>query len=195
MLQRLGQTLFGTFRNSAAAQRIRPTKTEGTHGTAVYGGWLETQETSPDLSSPQKACRDVQQHDVEHVHHRGRMRIFLQTLIGAATWTVTPSEADTQETYAQMAQELLFDDPITSWRRIMRRASMYKFWGYSFSEWTMRKRPEGWLTYHDVAPRAQRTVEYWNVDPTGEVHGIWQRSPQTQEYLYIPRGKTDLPGR
>ena len=67
---------------------------------------------------------------------------------------------------------------------------MYKFWGYSFSEWVMRKRPEGWLTYHDIAPRAQRTIEYWNVDPTGEVHGIWQRSPQTQEYFYIPRGKT-----
>ena len=116
--------------------------------------------------------------------------VYFTDLVGAATWTVTPAEADTQETYAKMAQELLFDDPVTSWRRIMRRASMYKFWGYSFSEWVMRKRPEGWLTYHDVAPRAQRTIEYWNVDPTGEVHGIWQRSPQTQEYFYIPRGKT-----
>ena len=54
----------------------------------------------------------------------------------------------------------------------------------------MRKADGGWLTYHDIMPRAQRTIEYWDVDQTGTVEGIWQRSPQTQEYYYIPRAKT-----
>ena len=55
----------------------------------------------------------------------------------------------------------------------------------------MRKADGGWLTYQDIiapCPENDRILE--RGCPTGTVEGIWQRSPQTQEYYYIPRAKT-----
>ena len=66
---------------------------------------------------------------------------------------------------------------------------MYRFWGFSIQEWTAIKRDDGRMTFQDVAPRAQRTIEKWDVDETGHVMGVVQRIPQTQRDTYLPREK------
>ncbi len=48
---------------------------------------------------------------------------------------------------------------------------------------------DGSTTFKDVAPRPQITIERWDIDREGEVHGVLQRSPQTGEDIYLPRGK------
>ena len=66
---------------------------------------------------------------------------------------------------------------------------MYRFYGFSIQEWTARRRDDGFLTFADIAPRSQRTIERWDVDEAGQVLGALQRSPQTQEEIYLPREK------
>ncbi|RUQ78148.1 hypothetical protein ELZ22_17290, partial [Brucella abortus] len=115
-------------------------------------------------------------------------RYFLN-LTAKAHWSFTPSEADTDGRYAELAEEMIKDDPATPWHRIVRRAAMYRFYGFSVQEWTARRRSDGYLTFADVAPRAQSTIEKWDARDDGTIVGLAQRSPQTGEELYLPRQK------
>ena len=72
---------------------------------------------------------------------------------------------------------MLTKDPLTPWHRIVRRLSMYRFYGFSIMEWTAKRRDDGLLTFADVEPRAQRTIERWDVDETGKVMGALQTKP------------------
>jgi hypothetical protein len=66
---------------------------------------------------------------------------------------------------------------------------MFKFYGFSIHEWTAKDRDDGKIGYLDVEVRPQSTIERWDLDVFGTVSGVIQRSPQTQQYHYIPRGK------
>lgn len=190
MLFELGKFFGNAFGNVTNRRRTRPTQTAGEHGTAVYGGWIETNERSPELSSPRKRYETYSELLLNTSIVAAGVLYFIE-LVGSATWMLEPQESREGEMYAQRAQAALFEDPETPWRRIMRRAAMYRFWGYSWAEWTMRKADAGYLTFQDVAPRSQRTIEYWNIHRrTGQVVGVWQRAPTYQNYLYIERAKS-----
>ena len=62
-----------------------------------------------------------------------------------------------------------------SWARIVRRAAMYRFYGFSIQEWTAKRRPDGLLTLADVAPRSQMTIERWDMLTDGSIQGVVQR--------------------
>ena len=115
-------------------------------------------------------------------------RYFLN-LVAKSAWSFSPSEQDASGEFAERAEAMLTDDPMTPWHRIVRRSSMYRFYGFSIQEWTARRREDGFFTFADIAPRAQRTIERWDVDDTGRVLAALQTSPQTQEEIYLPRGK------
>lgn len=51
------------------------------------------------------------------------------------------------------------------------------------------KRDDGLVGYTDVEVRAQHTIDKWDVMDNGTVRGVWQRSPQTGDELYLPRWK------
>ena len=116
------------------------------------------------------------------------VRYFLN-LVAKASWSFSSSEADTTGEFAERTEAMLTDDPMTPWHRIVRRSSMYRFYGFSIQEWTARRRDDGFLTFADISPRAQRTIERWDVDDTGRVLGALQTSPQTQQEIYLPREK------
>jgi len=191
MLYELGKLFGNAYGNiTSRRRRTRPAQTAGEHGAAVYGGWIETEERSPELSSPRKRCQTYSEILLNTSIVAAGVLYFIE-LVGSATWMLEPHESRQGEMYAQRAQAALFEDPETPWRRIMRRAAMYRFWGYAWAEWTMRKADAGYLTFQDVAPRSQRTIEYWDIDrKTGQVVGVWQRAPTHQDYLYIERAKS-----
>ena len=114
---------------------------------------------------------------------------FFLNLVAKASWSFAASEEDASGEFAERAEAMLTDDPLTPWHRIVRRSAMYRFYGFSIQEWTARRRDDGFLTFADIAPRAQRTIERWDVEDTGRVLGALQRSPQTQEEIYLPREK------
>ncbi len=115
-------------------------------------------------------------------------RLFL-SMVSKAVWTFEPSEADIDEQFSSLAESALTNDPITTWHRIVRRAAMYRFYGFSVQEWTVKRATGGHITFSDVAPRAQLTINRWDVDVDGAVRGVVQDSPQDGQSLYIPRAK------
>jgi hypothetical protein len=112
------------------------------------------------------------------------VRAFLD-LAAAAHWEFAAAEADPDGKYAELAQQALTSDPATSWAYVVKRAVMYRFYGFSLQEWTARRREDGVVTFADVAPRPQETVSRWETRADGYLVGAWQQVPRGE--VLIPR--------
>jgi hypothetical protein len=158
-------------------------------GTAIFGGYVENNEKNPDLGSPSERYRTYSELLANTSIVATGTRYYLN-LVAKAKWQFQPSEADTDGKFAELAESILKDDAATPWHRIVRRAAMYRFYGFSVQEWTAKRREDGVITLADVAPRPQATIEKWDVAVDGEVLGMIQRSPQDAREIYLPRNKT-----
>ena len=169
-------------------RRVSPTSTVGVPGVAVYAGYPQSSELSRELLSPEAKYRTYSEILANRSIAAAGVRYFLN-MIATAAWTWSPAEADTTGEYAERLEKILTKDMLTPWHRVVRRAGMYRFYGFSVQEWTARRHEEGYITFLDIAPRAQRTIHRWDVDPTGNVLGAIQQDPQTAADIYIPRTK------
>ncbi len=181
-------SLFDGLMTRFRRPRVSPTKTIGAPGTAIYGGFIQSDELNQNLSSSEERYKTYSEILANTSIVAAGTRYFLN-LAAKAEWSFQPSEEDTDGRFAELAEQALTDDPATPWHRIVRRAAMYRFYGFSFQEWTAKRAEDGSLTFGDVAPRAQLTIDQWDTDITGKLLGVVQRSPQTQMDLYLPRGK------
>lgn len=177
------QSLLGGNRNT----RVNPTSTVGHMGTAIYGGYIVENERDARLTDREK-YRTFSEVLTNCSVAAAGIRYFLN-LCAAADWEFKAADHPRGEELAEQAKKILFEDPRTSRARIVRRAAMYRFYGFSTQEWTAFRRPDGVMSFIDIAPRAQLTIERWDVDTAGEVLGVVQRNPQNQTETYLPRGK------
>lgn len=169
--------------------RVSPTKTLGVAGVSIHGGFINDGERRPDLSSRESRYTTYGNILADTSIVAAGTRYFLN-LVAKAQWSFTPAEEDADGRFSELAEQALTEDPRTPWHRIVRRAAMYRFYGFSVQEWTARRRQDdGVLTFADIAPRAQSTIDRWDVDETGAVLGVLQRSPQSQQEIYLPREK------
>ncbi len=176
------------FLSRFRSKRVRPTSTVGAPGTAVFGGFIQDNERSKALSTTEERHKTFSEILANTSIVAASTRYFLN-LVAKADWSFTPGEGDPGGRFAELAERALTQDPTTPWHRIVRRAAMYRFYGFSVQEWTAKRAPEGHLTFSDVAPRAQLTLERWDLDVTGAVLGVLQRAPQDQREIYLPRQK------
>ncbi len=177
--------LFGS--NSERTTRVNPTQTLGRPGTANYSGYVVENEQSGALTERQRYRTYSQALANTSVVAAG-VRYFLN-LVAGADWTFEPADHPQGQEMAEAAERILTEDPTTSWARIIRRAAMYRFYGFSLQEWTAKRAADGTFTLANVAPRAQLTIERWDQSVDGTVLGVGQRNPQDHEQIYLPRGK------
>jgi hypothetical protein len=168
--------------------RARPTETLGAPGTAVYGGYVQEDERNVNLSSREERYKTFSETLANASIVAAGTRYFLN-LVAKAEWSFSPADVPDGQMYADLCEGMLTDDPDTPWHRIVRRAAMYRFYGFSVQEWTARRRADGRITLADVAPRAQLTCDRWDIDVEGRVLGVLQRSPQDAREIYLPRQK------
>ena len=177
-------TPLDRFLSRFRQRRSRATETLGSPGVAIYSGYVEDREKSKDLASRDARYRTYSEIFANTSIVAAGTRYFLN-LIAKAEWSFTPSDEDSDGKFAELAESMLTEDPETSWHRIVRRAGMYRFYGFSVQEWTARRREDGLLTFSDIAPRAQITIERWDVDNAGSVLGVLQRNPQDHREIYL----------
>ncbi len=168
-------------------RKPRPTETIGAAGTAVFGGFIQSDEKSSLLQGAERYR--TYSNILTNVSIVAAGTRYFQNLVAKASWSFEPGEGDPDGRFAELTEQALTQDPATPFHRIVRRAAMYRFYGFSIQEWTARRRDDGMLTFKDIAPRAQRTIEQWDIDDEGAVIGAIQRSPQTLQTLYLPRQK------
>ncbi len=175
--------IFGSFSN----KKPKVTDTVGASGTAIYGGYVEENEKNPALSGVEK-YRTYSNILANCVIVATGVRYFLN-VVGSSKWKI--QAADSSELAHKIKDDLenIMSDMDTPWNRVVRRAAMYKFYGFSVQEWTAKKNSDGVIGFKDIAPRPQVDIERWDVQQ-GEVVGMVQRSEQEQTEIYIPRWKT-----
>jgi len=179
--------IFDTLISGLRSRRVAPTKTLGAAGTAIYGGYIQENEQNSKLQGTEK-YRTYSDILANTAIVAAGVRYFLN-LVQKAEWSFNPAEDTPQAIELAELVEEMMNDMETPWSRAMRRAAMYKFYGFSVQEWTAKKRDDGKIGMFDIAPRAQQTIERWDVDSTGRVLGCVQKSPQTSEDIYLPRTK------
>ena len=169
-------------------RNVPPTVIGGAPGTAVVGGYIEEKERDRDLQGRKKYETYSNMLTNVSIVAAG-VRYFLN-LVAKPGWKFEPPENSGAEgeRYAELLENMTTDMK-TPWRRVVRRAAMYRFYGYSIQEWVAKIRDDGVMGLADVMPRPQHTVEKWDCDPTGELLGVIQTSPLDYRELYLPRRK------
>lgn len=121
------------------------------------------------------------------------VRYFLN-LIANAEWTFQPpTDPDTGEPL-EGAQEVadfvkdVFGDMESSWSKVVRRAARFRFNGFSWQEWTAKKREDGRIGFLDIESRPCSSIERWDTDAGNSVLGVTQHINGREE-AYLPRGK------
>lgn len=164
-----------------------PTSTLGVGGTAIYGGYIQTNEQKAELAGRDR-YRTFSDILANVTIVAAGTRYFLN-LVSKTNWKVEPSDdSDEAQKMADLVEEILHDAD-TPWHRVVRRAAMFRMYGFSIQEWTAKIREDGIVGYKDIDPRAQVTIERWDTDRTGKVIGCVQSSPQSGEEIYLPREK------
>lgn len=158
----------------------------GVSGANLVGGYIVEEEKDSTLVGVQK-YQTFSNILLNTTIVAASVRYYLN-LVTKAGWRFTPSEADTDHKYADLVQEIL-DDMQTPWHRVIRRAAMYRFYGFSIHEWTAKLREDGQYGFFDIAIRPQRTIQRWEVDEKGRVKGVYQTDPETSAEYFIPRWK------
>lgn len=175
---------------AAAFDRLKrafsPTQTIGAPGTAIHGGYIQHNESQSRLTGRERYKTFSQILANVSIVAAGT-RHFLN-LVSRSPWRVDPAnDSEAAKRIASLIEDMLFKDMKTPWHRVIRRASMYRFYGFSVQEWTAKQRDDGQIGYKDIAPRPQITIEQWDCNAEGEIEGVIQRRPQDQEELYLPR--------
>lgn len=166
----------------------RPFGEMGTGGTAVWGGYVQVKERSPEWIGRQKYVTSSELAVNTSIVAAG-VHYFLN-LVAYPNWTFRATDEDDEESLAlaEFAENVV-NDMDTPWYKVVRRAAMYRFHGFGLQEWTAKHRDDGLIGFKDIEARPQQTIEQWDVDDNGVVLGVWQRSPQTGAMLGIPRDK------
>ena len=163
-----------------------PMKTLGVGGARIYSGYIDTKEKDSRLQGINRYITYSEM--LSNCSIVAAATRYFLNLAANAKWDVE-SANDTPEA-KQVAEfvESCMCDMDTPWTRVIRKAAMYRYYGYSVQEWTAKKLDNGMIGMKDIAVRPQSTIERWDADGR-EVYGIVQRAPISQEQIYIPRNK------
>jgi hypothetical protein len=178
---------FSKFNPFSSQKKVSPTKTIGVPGTAVVCGYPDIQEKNPRLTgrAQYKTYSDILANT--SIVAAG-VRYFLN-LVAKAKWRVEP--ADESEAALKLAKiiEGQLHSMDSSWARVVRRAAMYRFYGFSIQEWTAHKNEDGIILMKSIDSRPQQTIERWDTDAHGKVRGAEQINSYGEISLYLPREK------
>lgn len=164
-----------------------PTRTEGVGGAVIYGGYVMDGEKNAKLVG-QERYRTYANLLANTSIVAASVRYFLN-LVAKAEWKAEPADDSAEaQKIADWFQEQLHG-MTTPWHRVVRRAALYRYHGFSLQEWTAKKSEDGTIGILDVEPRPQHTITQWAVDESGTVKGVIQTDPQDYRELPLPRGK------
>ena len=169
--------------------KMTPTREMGHSGTAIYAGFVQSKESSSSWTGRTRWITTSEILANISIVAAG-LRHFLN-LVARPQWSVVPvSDSDPEAVRLAEFVEDVLHDMRTPLARSVRRAGTYQFHGFGIQEWTAKRRKDGLIGFDDLEVRPQFTIERWDVDEnTGKVLGVWQRSPQTNRLLGLPRSK------
>lgn len=164
-----------------------PFKSEGGPGVAVFGGYVDEGEQNAKVAGVQKYTTYA--NILANTTIAAASVRFFLNLLAKAEWNVQAAD-DTPESQERAEWfEKALHDMTTPFHRVVRRAGLYRYFGFSIQEWTAKRNEDGTIGLLDVESRPQHTIEQWGTDESGTVHGVVQRSPQTFRAIPLHRSR------
>lgn len=162
-------------------------KATGTDGVITYAGFLPSVERSPELTGTQKWT--TYQNAVNESIVATGIRYFGNLLAGTS-WHAEPNPEggkNADRAVEIVTKGLLEADLPKPWPLIVRKAAMYRFWGFSIHATALRRRDDGLVVYSDIAHRPQYTIWRWDKPSlTDPLQGFWQRTNVSIDEFYLP---------
>lgn len=90
---------------------------------------------------------------------------YFGNLLAGTSWHAEPNEAGGRdaERGAEIVRMGLLEAPLRKpWPMVVRKAAMYRIFGFSLHATAFRRRPDGVIVYSKIAHRPQHTIEKWN---------------------------------
>jgi hypothetical protein len=180
-------SILDFFRLPARRANAGPFTEAGFGGTAMHGGFVGSAERNPKLVGSNR-WRTAQDLLTNASIVAASVRYFLN-LAARPAWK---AEAANDKPAAKEAAEFLesvMHGTDQSWSRIIRRSAIHRFHGFGIHEWQAKRRDDGRTGFAKIRARPPHTIERWDMDEHLEVQGVWQRSPDTSQEIYLPRSK------
>lgn len=181
--------IFATIRGLfGAGKPTPPTQPSGSDGIAAPGGYLFRGETNTKLVGL-PLWLTISDAITNSIVVAAAARYFLN-LIAGTEWEVEPAEDPQGKKAADLVRSGLIDaDMAKPWSAVVRKAALYKFYGFSMHEWIVRQRQDGLIVFGDIAHRPQYTVLWWDkVDEKTPLQGVVQQTRWGHRY-YLPRNR------
>jgi hypothetical protein len=109
----------------------------------------------------------------------GAILTAMDLMIRAVPWSV---EAE-NETDKQFLEDILYNVDSTTWEDFISDVLTFLPYGFSLFEMVAKRRPDGVIALRKLAPRAQWTIDRFDVDDRGDLRGVWQYSAQKSTYI------------
>lgn len=178
---------------SPIPQRIRDTnvsRTRGGAGFSVHSGYLSEKEKDRKLTGRER-FRTYDQILADTTIVASGVRYFLN-LAAKTPWKVRPAnDSEEAKTKADIVEKMV-KEMKTAWHRVIRQGAMHRMYGFATMEWTAEKVDDsrGTIRISHIENRSQWTIEQWDTDKSGRVHGVIQCPPQDPgTRIYLPRNK------
>jgi len=181
----IGQGLFGAlFRRGPDPP---PTEEVGTTAAFTTSGYLVSTERNVNLRGRERYVTFSNLLANVAIVAAGT-RAYLN-LASGAEWNIEPADESRAAQEVADLVENAIHDMARPWKRVVRRAAAYRFYGFVVLEWVAENKPDGTIGFFDVASRPQSTIERWDLDANGRVRGCTQRIPSSSVEVFLPRSK------
>lgn len=166
---------------------VRPTSNIGTNGAVVFNGFLQTNEKDGRLRDRQKFVTFSQM--LENCLIIGASVRYVLNLVEKPEWAVKPADDSDQAKVFAERVEVIMNSMDTPFPELIRKSTMFKYYGFDAQEWVAKQLDEGYIGFRDIEARPQETIRRWDIDDKGRLKGVIQRNPKTLQEVYIPRTK------
>jgi hypothetical protein len=179
-------TVMGTPRKAPSIGALA-----GSTGTPVFAGRLVSQERRPEMAG--RNLFTTFDNIIANACIVGASVRYFQSLVGGTSWSVAPKEGGgaNAERAADIVREGLFGATMTlPWASIVKKAALYKYYGFSIHEWCARRRKDGMVVFKDIEHRPQHTIDIWDIpDGGGPFRGVVQHCFGQPQLYYVPRNR------
>lgn len=176
---------FG-FGGSSPAPNNAP---NGGDGVQAYGGYLVSDERNPELIGQRKWITYSNATNTAII--ATGLRRTLDALAGTE-WHAEPNPrgGKNAERAVDIVTEGLIDAQMPRpWQSVVRKTALYKYFGFSLSEWTTRVRADGRVVFAAIDHRPQYTIDRWDKPSEKEPWDAVSQLTRNGNRWVIPRGR------
>lgn len=160
----VGKAISNSFGALGASAKEAPvSKPNGGDGVQAYGGFLLSPEARPELTGQLKWITYSNATNTAIV--ATGLRRTLDMLAGTE-WHCEPNEAggkDAQRGVDIVTKGLLKAQMAKPWSSVVRKAALYRYYGFSLHEWSASKSAAAkQVVFTDISHRPQYTIDRWD---------------------------------